>query len=71
MSAANAPVDTHLLAIRHGETAWNSESRYQGHLNSELNEDGLAQAKALGARLAREPFDLLLSSDLGRGMAKA
>ena len=37
------PVDTHLLAIRHGETEWNSESRFQGHLNSVLNEEGLSQ----------------------------
>ncbi|MCX7142209.1 MAG: histidine phosphatase family protein [Proteobacteria bacterium] len=65
------PVDTHLLAIRHGETEWNSESRFQGHLNSVLNEEGLAQVKALGARLASERFDLLLSSDLGRALQTA
>ena len=62
---------THLLAIRHGETEWNSESRFQGHLNSVLNQEGKAQADALGIRLAREPFDLLLSSDLGRALQTA
>jgi len=64
-------IDTHLIAIRHGETEWNSEGRYQGHLNSVLNREGLAQAQALGERLAAEPFDLLLSSDLGRALQTA
>jgi probable phosphoglycerate mutase len=66
-----APGDTHLLAIRHGETEWNSQSRFQGHLNSALNAAGLAQAVALGEYLARERFDLLLSSDLGRALQTA
>ena len=63
--------DTHFLAIRHGETEWNSEGRFQGHLNSVLNGEGLAQAQALGERLAAERFDLLLSSDLGRALETA
>jgi probable phosphoglycerate mutase len=64
-------IDTHLLAIRHGETEWNSQARFQGHLNSTLNAEGLAQARALGVRLAKERFDLLLSSDLGRALETA
>lgn len=63
--------DTRLIAIRHGETEWNSQSRFQGHLNSVLNKAGLAQAEALGEYLARERFDLLLSSDLGRALQTA
>lgn len=63
--------DTHLIAIRHGETEWNSQGRFQGHLNSALNRAGLAQAEALGEYLARERFDLLLSSDLGRALQTA
>jgi len=63
--------DTHLLAIRHGETEWNSQGRFQGHLNSVLNREGRAQAEALGERLAQERFDLLLSSDLGRALQTA
>lgn len=66
-----APPDTHVIAIRHGETAWNSEGRFQGHLNSALNRAGLAQAEALGEYLARERFDVLLSSDLGRALQTA
>ena len=63
--------DTHLIAIRHGETEWNKEGRFQGHLNSALNKEGLAQAQALGERLTAERFDLLLSSDLGRALQTA
>jgi probable phosphoglycerate mutase len=63
--------DTHLIVIRHGETEWNSVGRFQGHLNSELNAEGRAQAQALGERLAAEHFDLLLSSDLGRALQTA
>lgn len=66
-----APAETHLIAIRHGETEWNSEGRFQGHLNSTLNREGLAQAQALAERMSREPFDLLLSSDLGRALQTA
>ncbi len=65
------PPDTHVIAIRHGETEWNSAGRYQGHLNSALNREGLAQAQALGERLAAEHIDLLLSSDLGRALQTA
>ena len=65
------PADTHLIAIRHGETEWNREGRFQGHLNSALNQEGLEQAAALGERLAEERFDLLLSSDLGRALQTA
>ncbi|MBI4291434.1 MAG: histidine phosphatase family protein [Betaproteobacteria bacterium] len=57
---------TTVLLIRHGETAWNVEGRIQGYLDSPLTHLGRAQAEALGARLAEEPLDALISSDLGR-----
>jgi 2,3-bisphosphoglycerate-dependent phosphoglycerate mutase len=62
---------THLLVIRHGETEWNSQGRFQGHRDSVLSAEGRAQAEALGEYLARERFDLLLSSDLGRALQTA
>jgi probable phosphoglycerate mutase len=40
--------------------------RIQGHLDSPLNEEGLAQALLLAERLAHEPFDQFYCSDLGR-----
>jgi len=62
---------TELILIRHGETAWNAEHRIQGHLDSPLNDEGLAQALLLGERLGREPFDHFYSSDLGRALQTA
>lgn len=57
--------------IRHGETAWNLESRMQGHLDSPLTDNGLRQADALAERLAEENLDALYSSDLGRARQTA
>ena len=59
---------TEFIVVRHGETAWNAQRRIQGHLDSPLNEEGLAQALLVGDRLAREPFAHLYSSDLGRAL---
>lgn len=57
---------TTLLVIRHGETVWNIEQRYQGHGDSPLTETGRRQVSALGRRMQGLPFDTLISSDLGR-----
>jgi len=59
---------TGFIVVRHGETAWNAEGRIQGHLDSPLNEEGLAQALLVGERLRRESFTQLYSSDLGRAL---
>jgi probable phosphoglycerate mutase len=57
---------TTLLVIRHGETVWNSEQRFQGHGDSPLTESGRNQVVALGRRMEEIKFDTLISSDLGR-----
>ncbi len=62
---------THLILVRHGQTEWNIKGIRQGHLDSKLTDGGVAQAKALGARLAREKFTALYSSDLGRAVQTA
>ena len=67
MSAAH----TDFLFIRHGETAWNREHRFQGQSNPPLNETGCAQARRLGERLAGRPADVLVSSDLLRAQQTA
>ena len=41
-----------ILVIRHGETEWNRERRWQGKLDSPLTEKGRAQAVAVGRKLA-------------------
>ncbi len=43
---------TRIIAIRHGETAWNVDTRIQGHLDIPLNDTGLWQARQVGQALA-------------------
>ena len=62
---------TTLVLVRHGETAWNAAGRIQGHTDVALNGLGVAQAEALGRRLAREGFDAVYSSDLVRAFHTA
>jgi len=62
---------TRFIVVRHGETEWNVEARVQGHRDSPLTAAGRAQAEALAARLAAEPFDAIVSSDLGRAFETA
>ena len=57
---------TLLTLVRHGETDWNRVHRFQGQLDVPLNATGLLQAAPLAERLADEPFDLIVSSDLMR-----
>src|ERR1700730_9268316 len=60
-----------VIIVRHGQTEWNLKGVRQGHLDSPLTDRGVAQAKALGERLAREKFTALYSSDLGRAVQTA
>ena len=62
---------TQIIIVRHGETEWNIAGIRQGHLDSRLTSKGIAQAKALAARLKREKFTALYSSDLGRAVQTA
>ena len=60
-----------LILVRHGETVFNVEGRWQGQGNSPLTERGLAQARELGRALAQEPITAVYSSDLGRAVQTA
>ncbi len=57
---------TDFILIRHGETDWNRELRFQGQLDVPLNAIGLEQARRVGERLAQEHAHHLVSSDLLR-----
>lgn len=57
---------TTLWLVRHGETDWNVERRFQGKTDTALNKNGEAQARCLAPRLAEMPFDAAYSSDLRR-----
>lgn len=52
--------------IRHGETVWNTEKRFQGLSNSPLTKKGEKQAKLLGEKLKEIKFDRFYSSALQR-----
>jgi 2,3-bisphosphoglycerate-dependent phosphoglycerate mutase len=62
---------TELILIRHGETDWNRELRFQGQVDVPLNATGLEQARRLGLRLAVERMHQLVSSDLQRALQTA
>lgn len=60
------PDATRLFVVRHGETAWNVDTRIQGHLDIPLNDTGRWQARRMAAALADEPIHAIYSSDLSR-----
>ena len=62
---------TELILIRHGETDWNRELRFQGHVDVGLNEVGMEQARRIARRLAAEPVHRLFASDLLRAQQTA
>lgn len=62
---------TRIVAIRHGETAWNVDTRIQGQLDVPLNDKGLWQARRLGQALADEGISRIYSSDLQRALQTA
>ncbi len=62
---------TRLIVLRHGETAWNVDTRIQGQLDIGLNDTGLWQAEQLGKALAGEALDAIYASDLSRAWQTA
>lgn len=55
-----------VIIVRHGETDYNAQHRWQGQLDVPLNKNGKAQAEALAKHLANEALDGVFSSDLKR-----
>jgi probable phosphoglycerate mutase len=62
---------TRVLAVRHGETAWNVENRIQGQLDVPLNELGRWQAQRLAFAMEGETVDAIYTSDLRRTVETA
>jgi 2,3-bisphosphoglycerate-dependent phosphoglycerate mutase len=57
---------TRIIAVRHGETAWNVATRLQGHIDIALNDTGRWQADRLALALADEDIAQIYTSDLSR-----
>ncbi|KAJ7578486.1 phosphoglycerate mutase-like protein [Mycena floridula] len=54
--------------VRHGETAANRAGIIQGHLDTELNDEGREQAQLVAAALKNVQFDIAYTSDLQRAV---
>jgi len=60
-----------LYFMRHGETVWNTERRYQGMTDIELSAEGIRQAECVTERFKNIHIDKIYSSPLKRAMATA
>ena len=60
-----------LYALRHGETSWNVQRRFQGQSDIPLNDKGILLAELTGEGLANVPFDLAFTSPLCRARQTA
>lgn len=66
-------METIIYLVRHGETNWNRERRFQGQKDVPLNDYGRAQAKKLSEKLnlSNSNIDAIYSSDLKRAYETA
>jgi probable phosphoglycerate mutase len=60
-----------VLLVRHGESIWNAEGRWQGAADPPLSDAGRAQARDLAAQLRDAGIDNVVASDLGRALETA
>lgn len=62
---------TRLILVRHGETEWNRELRFQGQVDVPLNATGHTQAQRVAQRLMDDEVHQIISSDLARARQTA
>ncbi len=63
--------EVQVFFFRHGETDWNRERRWQGHVDTPLNDLGRTQALALIDPLKSLGIEAIFSSDLSRALETA
>jgi probable phosphoglycerate mutase len=56
----------HIYLVRHGETDWNTKFLFQGQSDTELNANGIKQAKSIAAEFKGRKISAVISSDLKR-----
>ena len=64
-------METTIFLVRHGETVDNARQIMQGQTQGELNQRGREQAEQVSRRLASEPLDAIVASDLHRAIQTA
>ena len=64
-------METTIFLVRHGETVDNARQIMQGQTQGELNKRGREQAEQVARRLASEPLDAIVASDLHRAIQTA
>ncbi len=63
--------DRELYIVRHGETEWNKNHKYQGQKDVKLNKTGKKQARLSAEALADVDLEAVCSSDLSRARKTA
>lgn len=62
---------TRVFLVRHGATVLSAEDRFAGSVDAALSDDGRAQARSLGARIASEPLAAVYASPMSRAIETA
>lgn len=60
-----------LYILRHGQTNYNIEGKFQGQVDTQLNENGRKQVEDIAKELKLIPFDIIISSPLIRAVDTA
>lgn len=60
-----------LYVLRHGETNYNLKGKFQGRINTDLNENGIKQLNNTKIKLQNVTFDIVISSPLNRAIQTA
>jgi broad specificity phosphatase PhoE len=69
--SGQSPLMRSVLLVRHGQSTWNAEQRWQGQADPPLSALGEEQARGAASRLAVRTVDVVVSSDLQRAHCTA